>query len=489
MSTSFIRPQDHKQLFLDDGAIERMSGVKRTLHQPEKCGAVLRPDRSRGQIALQSRSVPQWNPEKAHWEWWYWGSYSVPPYGPYHSTAISLVHYATSADGIHWETPSLGLYEWRGSKDNNIACDPEAGHRSLYHIIRDEQDEDPQRRYKGLFNSSNRTPAISPDGFDWTELDVPEIPSSDESHFTWDEQSEQYLAMVKKGTEWGRSVWLSTSKDFIHWTEPKLTLRSDEVDKENRKCRIQQVVEGPAYLSPPLVDDGDYIGEVYQMAVMPYEGIYVGFPGLFNPAGAIPPPQTNHTGINQVELTVSRDLYHWERVADREVFIGVDPWDGVNYGTAQNLLCGRPHVHKDREIRIYYNACRFRGHRELYQDVDEKLFSDMSALALAKLRLDGFVSLDGEEEGEVITRPFEVGGEGLTVNVDASQGQLRAELLDAETMAPLPGFSADESEALPGDHLAGRLAWRGGQALAAERPVRVRFRLQRAQLYAFWLEA
>ena len=30
------------------------------------------------------------------------------------------VGYAESKDGITWETPNLGLYEWRGSKENNI---------------------------------------------------------------------------------------------------------------------------------------------------------------------------------------------------------------------------------------------------------------------------------------------------------------------------------------------------------------------------------
>ena len=56
----------------------------------------------------------------------------------------------------------LGLYEWRGSRDNNIAVDP-AG-TTLTQIVRDERDEDPARRYKGLFTVSGiaRYPAVSP---------------------------------------------------------------------------------------------------------------------------------------------------------------------------------------------------------------------------------------------------------------------------------------------------------------------------------------
>ena len=132
------------------------------------------------------------------------------------------------------------------------------------------------------------------------------------------------------------------------------------------------------------------------MAVMPYEGLYVGFPALYNPAG--PDGEGNNTGLNQVELTVSRDMLTWDRVADRELFIGIDPWDGVNYGTAQNLMSGCPHVRGD-EIWVYYNALRFRAYSHQHPELDPDYFRDGSALCLAKLRLDGFVSLDAAEEG------------------------------------------------------------------------------------------
>ena len=84
------------------------------MHRPKKCGPVIRPDRARGQRSLQSRSAPQWNPDKGIWEWWYFGEH---------------VYYATSTDGETWERLSVGLYAWNGSRDNNIADDPEAGER------------------------------------------------------------------------------------------------------------------------------------------------------------------------------------------------------------------------------------------------------------------------------------------------------------------------------------------------------------------------
>lgn len=497
MSLSLIDPLKHRQLFLDDYAIEKMERVKRTPHQPRKCGPAIRPDRSRGQTALQSRSVPQWNSEKGIWEWWYWAHLSDAS-----GASKDVMHYATSTDGESWERPSLGLHEWNGSKDNSIAYDPAAGSRPIYHVIRDEGEEDPQRRYKGLFSASDRYLGVSPDGFKWTMLDVPPIPSQDESHFTYDEISEQYIAMVKHGTEWGRSVWLSTSKDFEHFSEPKLIFRTDEIDKENRRQRVKKVVEDPAYIAPPIVDDEDYIAEVYQMAVLPYEGMYVGFPGIFNPVGAIPPPHMNFTRINQVEVTASRDLYQWERVGDRKVFIGIEPWDGERYDTSQVLLCGRPIVRQDKgEIWIYYNALRVPGGRDNYREfnrdrelfrlnVDPEVFNDGGALNLAKLRLDGFVSLDGEEQGVVVTKPFMLKGESVYVNADARWGELHAEIMDAETMKTHPGFVVwlGKTNAVKGDHLRAQITWKDNPELVFEKPVRLRFILRQARLYSFWLE-
>ena len=49
MTPSHINPAQHKQLFLDDHAIASRSNVKRTLHQPDKHGPILKADRSRDQ--------------------------------------------------------------------------------------------------------------------------------------------------------------------------------------------------------------------------------------------------------------------------------------------------------------------------------------------------------------------------------------------------------------------------------------------------------
>ena len=487
---SVIDPYGHKQLFLDDVAIESMSRVRRTLHQPDRQEPILTPDFSRGQTGLQSKSVPLWNPGLGLWEWWYWAMYDTLP-GEMYASEGRVSHYATSADGVHWDIPNLGAHEFRGSTDNNVAYDSSERGLALYHIIRDESEADPERRFKGIFARSqrllDRIPGISPDGFSWTFPDTPPIPSKDTSNFMHDESKGRFVGMVKHGTEWGRSVWAVTSEDFVRWTDPKLVLHSDLKDKENRKKRLDAVIRDPTYISPPLVDGVDYLAEVYQMPLVAYEGLYIGFPVLFNPAGAIPPPHGNFTALNQTELAVSRDLDDWERVADRALFLDVEPWDGVNFGSAQISVCGPP-VRRGNELWIYYGASRFRGPRELYKDVPDEFFKQRSALCLGKLRLDGFVSLDAEEQGIVTTRTFAANGGHLLVNIDARKGQVIAEVIDAETMEPLPGLSFKEAQPLAGDDLRGRLRWSSEAELSSQRPIRIRFAISNAALYAFWIE-
>ena len=472
-----IDPKKHRQLFLDDHGLILNQTTTRTLHPPQKFGPLI----SGG---VQSRSAPIWNPEKNIWEWWYMGQGA---------------RYATSKDGEHWEKPHLGLYAWEGSKDNNIACDPEGP--GMYHVVRDERDPDPGRRYKALFSSSDRRAGVSPDGFHWTMLDSIAIPSQDESQFTWDPYTEQYLALVKQQTEWGRSVWLSTSKDFTTFTDPVLIFHSDEIDRENRRQRVRKIIEDPAYITPPLLDDIDYIAEIYNMAVLPYQGLYIGFPTVFNPFGAIPPPATNFTRINQIEMAVSRDLYTWDRVADRTPFIGIEPFDGQNYGTSQLLMSGPPIVRDDGEIWCYYNALRMPGSIEMYRrfnrckelfrlGIDQRHFDDAGALSLAKLPRDRFVSIDGDEIGTIITRPFYWRGEDLWINADARWGEIYAEIQDAESGRPHPGFWVPGEEPPPftGDSLGAKFTWKHPHDLNFEKPVRLKFYLHQARLFSYWLD-
>jgi len=166
---------------------------------------------------------------------------------------------------------------------------------------------------------------------------------------------------------------------------------------------------------------------------------------------------------------------------------------GANYGNAQVALCGAPCV-RDQEIWIYYLAYRLRGHRDLFAKLDptiydDEFFNECSAICLAKLRRDGFVSLDAiAAGGELLTRPFKWTEGALYVNVDAAEGEALVEVVDADSLEPVPGRSAGRCQPMRGALLGEAVRWRDAERPSTDaRPVRLRFHLQRASLYSFWI--
>ena len=115
-----------------------------------------------------------------------------------------------------------------------------------------------------------------------------------------------------------------------------------------------------------------------------------------------------------------------------------------------------------------------------------------SAICLAVLRLDGFVSLDaGEEGGEVVTRPFEAAGDDLLLNVDVRKGGgAKVEILDKDDKS-LYGFELDDCVELTGSKVRQKVTWQTGSywGLLKGQTIKLRIRLKNASLYAFWTEA
>jgi len=224
------------------------------------------------------------------------------------------------------------------------------------------------------------------------------------------------------------------------------------------------------------------------MAIMPYQGIYIGFPLIFNPSG---PSRGNNDGLNLTELSVSRDLHKWERVANRELFLGLEKWkwDGSNYATAQNLITGRPIIKDDGEIWIYYNGLRFREYPQYPSNKMNDFLQthkSMSGICLATLRADGFVSLDAKNQGIVITKPIKIDkSKSIHINVDSTNGYLAAEILDPISMEPLSGYTFENCEKISEDSTDKKINWNTNDKIDND-IVRLKFILEKSSLYSFW---
>jgi hypothetical protein len=98
-------------------------------------------------------------------------------------------------------------------------------------------------------------------------------------------------------------------------------------------------------------------------------------------------------------------------------------------------------------------------------------------------RVDGFVSASAPEKGELITKPLVFEGSKLTLNI-VGKGGSRVEVQDADGNA-VTGFALEDCEPISGDHIDHPVTWKGGSLAAlAGKPVRLRFVLQQADLYA-----
>lgn len=460
-------PTGERQLFLDDFLLGDVSNVERIIHQPAKYegNPVISADQPWEGSSIQIRSAPAWDPEDEIYKLWYFGP---------HATGL-----ATSTDGIRWRKPALGVREWEGSTENNLIVvegEPEA---FVQHVTLD-PDAAPARRFKGLVGYRDRRPLVSSDGRVFHLLDVPAIPSQDESHFNYDEKEKRYIVTVKQRGPFGRSVYLSTSSDFERWTDPELIFHADRLDQKLGQQRIREYLADPKVYTPYVNHPNEYNVEIYNMPIFPYEGIYVGLPTYFESSGRTPPPHNNQDGVNAIKLATSRDLLRWTKVGNRDPFIPVSEFNDRNLDSVQLLAASRPLVMGD-ELWFYYTGINRR-----YNPNNDAA----GGIHLAKLRRDGFVSFHaGEEGGFVETRPIRFEGSHLFVNADAPGGEIRVEVVDEQGREVLEGWEAGKSGPVRSDQLRAEVQWQGREVGSlVGRTVRFRFHLRDADLYSFWLE-
>jgi hypothetical protein len=456
-------PVGRRQLFLDDFAVASVDKLARVLHQPVKRGAVIKPDVS-WETCLQTRCAPAWDPGQKLFKLWMITSTTFPEVGG--------TTYATSKDGIHWTKPVLGQYEINGSKKNNfVTVDPKLGWpaNAIENVVYDPDDPDASRRYKGLGHCYGREPLVSPDGLKWRRLDVPQIPSADESNLNYDPQTRAFIATVKTTPGGRRAVNLSTSKDFEHWSAPVLVFSADAEDQALARKVIGERLADSTLSHPTYNNPAEYAADVYNMPIFRYEGFYIGLPAIFY--------RTAHResdGFHHVQLICSRDLRDWRRLGNRQPFIGPSPVDSGAYDLTQILPPTCP-IRHGNELWFYYTGIKYRcgapaGSR------------DQGAVCLAVLRRDGFISLDaGDEPGSITTLPFKLPSVKLRLNVNASCGFVQAALLEAG------GQLRCKARPISGDQLQGKVTWTSRPPPAGSE-IRLRLNARNASLFSYWFE-
>lgn len=400
--------------------------------------------------------------------------------------------YAESDDGVHWRKPDLGLHEFNGSKANNIVIphgpmgkvNPDGGHPAVFKD--DNPSAPPDARYKAIVRSNKPKGLLalkSPDGLHWSPMaDAPVITDGafDSQNLAfWDAYHGVYRAywryFTAGTTEEGnwkpaghRAIRTATSKDFLHW-ENQADLRY--TDSPSEQLYTNQVK--PYHRAPHLL---------------------IGFPTRYVERGwsesmrALPEKEhrerrskaSDRYGMAVTEglFMASRDGVTFKRWNEAFLAPGIERPGTWNYGhqyiawhpvETQAALEGAPN-----ELSFYATESYWTDHH--------------SALRRYTLRLDGFVSIRAPMSGgELITKPVTFSGTTLNLNFATSAaGGIRVEIQDANGQ-PIKGFTLDDSEEHFGDSIQRSVVWKSGADLGslAGKPVRLRFELKDADLYAF----
>lgn len=156
--------------------------------------------------------------------------------------------YARSADGVKWERPNLGLYDYRGDRKNNILLyGPAAmgkGGVDGACVFLDEQ-APAAERFKMVFSSSpgldGKGPnewwvygAVSADGLRWKMLEQPLLKKNSDTHNVCFRDGGRYRMYVRMWSgamyEGRRQVGYSESKTFGGFANPTVILEPDEKD-------------------------------------------------------------------------------------------------------------------------------------------------------------------------------------------------------------------------------------------------------------------
>jgi hypothetical protein len=461
-----------RQLFLDDVGIEKLTGLKPVVHPPTRHpkNPLITAD-TKWERGCQVYGTAIFDEQRQKFRMWYLtgprdrGLKPLKVDGVERPPHTTLVAYAESGDGIHWNKPNLGQFPYDGSKKNNLLKIGRWNAEGIS-VLFDPREKDTKRRWKAIYwdhgsggwEPRNGKPfamagphdgihvAFSPDGIHWTPSKhnpVLKVYSDTNQVVLFDPNIEKYVAFGRFG--FGRRLARSESSDFEKWSEPKLVLQCDAQD-------------GPQT-------------QIYGTGIDLYEGLYLGMIWIYREGG---------DGKIDTQLAVSRDGIRWNRVGDRATWLKLGPDDSWEGGMARSV---ERIIRRGNQLYIYY--CGVHG-PHTGPDFRKVVRKHSVAIGLVTLRRDGFVSLEaGDKTGTLLTKPFQLPSGQLRVNAKAkSQGRITLALCD-KSGKPIKEFS--ESKPVTGDVIEGTIRWSREipESLRGE-TVRLRFAIRNANLFSYW---
>lgn len=455
------------ELLVDDYLIERTEGVHLELHHPTPREVVLVHDQPWEGSGCGYHTVFQ---DGDRYRMYYKAWQLTVAQGKLTQPHPLFAAYAESPDGIHWKKPELGLFEFNGSKANNIF-------RLNAHDFSPFRDTnpacEPEAKYKAVgLNKGGLWAYRSADGLHWTPIQEKPIITKgafDTQNIAfWDSTRRQYRAYIRDFREGSRDIRTATSEDFVHWTDP-VWLEYPRAPRE----------------------------QLYTNQIKPYDRaphLFIGFPSRYverdwsDSMLTLPEPEHRQmrkaiskrygTAITDALLMTSRDGHAFRRWGEAFLRPGLRSTDNWAYGDnylawqvveTRSDIPGAPN-----ELSLYATESYWTG------------TSDQ--LRRFTLRIDGFVSAQAPlAGGELVTKPLVFAGKTLVLNFATSAaGSMRVEIQDAAGK-PIEGFGLSDCEEIFGDSLQRTVQWKSGADVnrLTGTPVRLRVVMKDADLYSF----
>ncbi len=446
------------ELFVDNYLIDTLINSTLTLHEPIDKGEVLKFDKPwEGQFSAYCTIIDDNGLLRLY--------YRGGPLDGKDGSSKEYTCYAISVDGINWVKPKLGIFEFEGSKDNNIVLANSAPFTHNFSPFLDKNpNADPQQKYKSLsgLERTGLVAFVSPDGLHWKKLQEepvigPRPHDFDSQNVTfWSEAEKMYVCYFRSWVTYDkryRAVARTTSKDFIHWTEP---VQMDYGDTPPEQLYTSQT--SPYYRAPH---------------------IYVSVGARF---------MKNRQVISEEEAQKLNVNPKYFKDCSDAVFMTTRGGNRYNRTFMESFI--RPGIGLDNWVsRSNYPALNIvqTGDKEMSVYLNQDYAQPTAHLHRYTLRIDGFASVRAPyKTGEMITKPLQFTGDKLLINFSTSAaGFVKVEILDLNG-DKIEGFELENSAEIIGNEIERCVSWNGNPDLSkiSNKPVKLRFIMKDADLYS-----
>lgn len=484
-------------LFVDSAFIECTAGLARRWHKPVRHGdapliARDRPWEETPYFTYSNYAVIR-DPASGLFKCWYEDLGAVDGKGhPWTNRQL----YAESEDGIHFRKPELGICRFDGKGTNIVMGFARGGAATRWNpwaaqgvhscgIVLDPHAADPGERYRAIFsrvtflpggaaqgNSRRTCIAHSADGVHWQPYpDHPVFGNSggeldDVSCLHYDVGARQFVQNTRHGRMYSAPIPLGSNpwehRFPSHWFNPYCPDRPDLMNKrrvfQSRSHDFRHWSDLTLVSSPD--DEDDNLDEAHygmqQFRVGHYHFATLGILRFV-------------ANEMDVRLLFSHDGQRFQAADRGQPFLapqGPGRWD------AHLASITSPPIEMGDEWWFYHGGANV--HHDWWMGPPEGIDEPETraatrdpryGLGLARLRREGFASLDGsrQRDGYVVTRPLMSKGTRLVINARCRPGGWIKAAVRGLRNEPLPGRSLEESDAFTGDAVDHTATW-GGDA-------------------------